>query len=277
MLNENIKCEIEYQLLYNYLDKYKNKSVNLNDYQINPTVLINKTIWLFWMQGYEHAPLIIKKCMDSVKRNKPLDYEIVILTQENIEQYIHLPNFVWEKYNDGKITITHLSDIIRLELIYRYGGAWIDATVYCSEKIPLYMLDGDMFMFKSTNIGKSVLKGSSWWIYAKKGEKIISDARMLLYTYWKKERKLKNYFLLHIVLSKVIDDSSYNRATYRNMPSKCNSDPHNLSAVLAMEYDERVWSIIKSNSSIHKLSYKRKYLQGDIYNFYLALVDGNLQ
>lgn len=277
MLNENIKRELEYQALYDYLDKYKNEKLDVPQCEGNGKVIVDKTIWIFWLQGIENAPLIVRKCIQSVISNKPVGYELVILTESNLKEYVELPYFIWEKYYAGNITTTHLSDIIRAELLYMYGGAWIDATVYCSDKIPLYMLEGDMFMFKTSNIGGSVLKGSSWWIYAKRGEKVIADTRELLYKYWNKEEKMRNYFLFHIALSKVIDDSSYNKVTYRNIPSVCNSNPHNLWGMLPFEFDEEKWEIIKSNSVIHKLSYKRKFLQGDIYSFYIAFLKGKLR
>ena len=34
--------------------------------------------------------------------------------------------------DSGQITKTHLSDLLRLELLIRYGGTWIDATVFCT-------------------------------------------------------------------------------------------------------------------------------------------------
>ena len=188
-----------------------------------------------------------------------------------------MPDYIREKYKDGNFTTTHFSDLLRLELLYMYGGCWIDATVYCSEKIPTYMLESQFFMFKTSVVSTSVLKGSSWWICARKGENIIKETRTLLYNYWKDEIKLRNYFILHIAMARVINESSFNRATYNNAYSVCNSDPHILWGVMGKEFDEDAWLIVKSNSKIHKLSYKRRFIRGDIYNFYEALIDGALQ
>lgn len=42
------------------------------------------------------------------------------------------------------------------------------------------------------------------------------------------------------------------------------------------QYCSRDWEIIKDSSSRQKLSYKRKYILGDGYNFYMALLEGKM-
>lgn len=277
--SQYLKDEIAYEDVYNYLDKYtKNKEINHTyKYNENAKVTKNKTIWMLWLQGLESAPVLVKKCIDSIRCNKPSDYELVLLTEENLDRYIRLPEFICEKYNKGIITPTHLSDIVRVELLHQYGGCWIDATVYCSSAIPHYMLENDFFMFRWSIVGKEgILKGSSWWLTSKSGGQILSDVRALLYKYWKAENKQRNYYLLHIILSKVIDDNSFNRNIFKSMPYVCNANPHILYSNMALEYNPEKWEIIKANSAVHKLSYKKRFIQGDIYSFYSAFLDGEL-
>jgi hypothetical protein len=46
------------------------------------------------------------------------------------------------------ITLTHFSDIIRAELIRKYGGIWIDATVYCAKPVNLFQRHSSFFTIK---------------------------------------------------------------------------------------------------------------------------------
>ena len=271
-----IKKEIEYQQTYKYLSKYKKRKQCFGGETKNCNVKINKTIWICWLQGLEYAPALVKKCCQSVSDNKPDEYDLVIITKENLQDYIDLPDFIWKKYESSIISNTHLSDIIRIQLLYEYGGCWIDATVYCSTKIPRYLLEGNLFVFKWSLLDQSTLQMSSWWMQAVKGEKIISDVRDMLFSYWQEEKRLRNYFLLHIIFSKVINEDSFNLATFRNIPYFCNSVPHILARKMEFEFNAEDWNLIKKMSAVHKLSYKRHYLQGDIYNFYMALLDGKL-
>lgn len=277
LYGEPIKSELEYRNVYNYLDKYiKHISGSEVFNQVNPNVKENKTIWILWYQGMELAPKIVQQCFKSVLRNKPKDFDLIVLTGKNINDYIQLPAYVWEKFNKGIISKTHLSDIIRAELLSEYGGCWIDATVYCSEEIPMYMLSGDMFIFKWSLMDKSVLKMSSWWIYTKRDVGVIRDLRNLLFCYWKKEAYIRHYYLFHIMFSKVVDSNSFNQVTFRNIPYFSNSNPHVLYGKMAYEYNIDQWNILKDTSPVHKLSYKRKFMQGDIYNFYTALIENKL-
>ncbi|MBQ2600045.1 hypothetical protein II582_01420 [bacterium] len=43
-----------------------------------------------------------------------------MLTQDNYKDYVKLPEFILKKVKEKKITITHLSDIIRMALLKEY-------------------------------------------------------------------------------------------------------------------------------------------------------------
>lgn len=275
LYGDGIRREIEYQHTYRYLNRYRKKH-HWDDAEAREDVAENKTIWICWLQGMECAPALVQRCYQSVMEHKPEGYDIVVITKENMKEYIDLPEFVWEKYREGVISNTHLSDIFRIQLLHTYGGCWVDATVYVSGKLPKYLFEGNLFLYKWSLLDRSVLQMSSWWMAATKGEKVICDVRDMLFSYWEKEERLRDYFLLHIIFSKVINEDSFNLATFRSIPYVCNSVPHMLSRKMEFEYDEEEWAHIKNMSPVHKLSNKRNYLRGDIYNFYTALLEGKL-
>lgn len=276
-----IEQELIFSELYHYLDKYKNTGREKLFWKINEkrntSVKLNRTIWIFWNQGMENAPRLVQKCYESVCRNKPRDFEVILLTGEILSKYISLPDFIWDKYKKGYITITHLSDMIRLELLCTYGGCWIDATVFCSSMIPEYMLSRDMFVFKIPSVlNNPVLKMSSWWISSGQTNNFMHQVRQMLYEYWERETDIRNYFLLHIIMSKLIDEDSECRNIFQNIPYFNSGNAHVLQGKLGVKYIEDEWRIIRSISCVHKLSYKNKYLQGDIYNYYMALLSDEL-
>lgn len=272
-----IEDELRYSEIYYYLDRYKDKSnFYIHDLSGNPFVELNHTIWILWMQGMEKAPKLIQKCYESVCKNKPDNFQVVLLSADNLDRYVTLPKVIWKKYKNGMITLTHLSDIIRLELLCTYGGCWIDATVFCGGKIPEYMLADTMFLFKMSCMLRSVLKMSSWWIASDRYNRILHAARNILFAYWEDEQDIRNYFLLHIIMSKMIDEDSICNAIYRGIPYFDNGNAHVLSAKLGLPYNDKEWQVTKASSVIQKLSYKRRYLQGDVYNYYTALLEGKL-
>lgn len=275
-----IEQELKFSELYRYLDKYRSTDAEAFqgfDTKKNESIKKNHTIWTLWKQGLENAPKLVQKCYESVCRNKPQDFEIILLNDENLNDYINLPDYIWDKYEKGYFTTTHLSDIIRLELLCTYGGCWIDATVFCGDIIPRYMVEGDMFVFKLPSVlSDPVLKLSSWWMSSDQSNRLIHMTRRMLYEYWKQETDIRNYFLLHIIMSKLIDEDLNCGTIFQKIPYFNSGNAHILQRKLGEAYDEKEWQIIRSVSCVQKLTYKNKYIQGDIYNYYTALLRDSL-
>lgn len=271
-----IEQELRFSELYHYLDKYVTKDMfNIEELTGNSDV-DNRTIWFMWMQGLENAPDVIKKCYSSIYKNKPENYNLIFLTGQSLHNYINLPDYIWDKYNKGIISATHLSDIIRLELLVTYGGCWIDSTVFCSSTIPEYMLS-DMFLFKLNSVlSMPVIKMSSWWLAADKKNRIIHATRHMIYEYWKSEYLLRDYYLLHIIMSKVIDEDSSCRSIFQDIPFFSSANAQVLVGKLGLQYSKNQWDILKNSSLVQKLTYKKRYIKGDVYNYYMALLDGKL-
>ena len=105
-------------------------------------------VWFCWMQGLDSAPKVVNVCYHSLKKNLK-GKEIIVITNENIHDYVTFPDFIEEKFKKGIIPMAHYTDMLRLELLIRYGGTWIDATVYCSDNLyPEELLDCDLFVFQ---------------------------------------------------------------------------------------------------------------------------------
>lgn len=275
-----IEQELEFSELYRYLDRYESNGTEVfqeTDCKRNERVKLNNTIWMYWNQGLEDAPKLVQKCYESVCRNAPRDFEVILLTDRSLDEYIELPDYIWMKHEKGYITTTHLSDIIRLELLCTYGGCWIDATVYCSDTIPRYMLSGNMFVLKLPSVlCDPVVKISSWWMFSDRSNRLIHLTRRVLFEYWRVETDIRNYFLLHIIMSKLIDENADIKKIYHEIPYFNSGNAHVLQDKLGMEYVEEQWQIIKEVSCVHKLTYKNRYLQGDINNYYTVLLNDGL-
>lgn len=86
----------------------------------------SSNIWTLWWQGLEQAPEIVKVCLKSQRENMvSKGFQYTVITKDNWKQFIDLPKHIIEKMENGKITLTHFSDIIRAELLKQYGGIWM--------------------------------------------------------------------------------------------------------------------------------------------------------
>lgn len=271
---EFIRQEYSFGQVYKYLDRYMDwEQREIASLTINPKVKKDKTIWFLWMQGLDSAPRLVKKCYESIIANKPDDYDVVVLDDENLTDYLKLPECVIDKFSRGMITKTHLSDIIRAGLLFLYGGCWIDSTVYCMERIPDFMLEGELFVFRFPGImTKTVLEISSWWIRAKSGSRLMEAVWRILEYYWSEEEELIDYYLFHIIFSKLVNEDKKCGELLKKSLYYNSGNAHVLYSKMNKAYDQQEWDSIKAISPVQKLSYKSRFLQGDLDSYYMHIV-----
>lgn len=235
--------------------KYKSRLVEFDKNWIELEHHSSNKVWICWFQGMESAPELVQKCYESVRKNLP-NHEIILITSDNMNDYVSFPNFILDKWKRGQISHTHMTDLLRLELLIKYGGLWLDATVFCSGgQIPDYMTEADLFFFQSLKPGRDGHASyiSSWFIVAKSNNKLLMAARALCYAYWKENSSMWDYFLLHDFMSIVLD---YYPDEWKKIVPRDNATPHILLLRLFDQYDEKIWLAIKSQSQFHKLTYK---------------------
>ncbi|MEB5880305.1 capsular polysaccharide synthesis protein [Enterococcus gallinarum] len=230
--------------------------INQDKEQTNQNIKkMEDTIWIAWFQGIENAPIIVRKCYESVQFYLH-DKNIILITEENYKEYVDLPDFIITKRKNGIISDAHFSDILRIELLYRYGGTWIDATVLLtSNNFPEAYFHSEIFFFQKLKPGSNGdrIALSSWFIHAIPNHEIIRNTRTLLFEYWKKENYLIDYFLLHHFLS--ISRDIYEMK--KKVPKFSNDAPHILLLEINQKFDSNRLNDILKITSIHKLSYKK--------------------
>ena len=214
-------------------------------------------VWVCWFQGMEQAPELVQQCYRSLCSNLT-DREIVLITADNMQQYVQFPDYIMQKWKNGQITHTHMTDLLRLELLIRYGGMWIDATVFCAwprERIPDYFFDSDLFLYQTLKPGRDGQSQlmSSWLISAKTNNKILMHTRALCYEYWKTHTELVDYFLLHDFMSIALE---HDPALWDAIIPRDNAAPHMLLLRFFEPYDVQIWNAICDQTPFHKLSYK---------------------
>ena len=253
---EILRCSVDLKMKQRLKKRYGSVikdfvSKNASDLNHNQ----NKTIWIFWWQGMGSAPNIVKVCHKSIYSHLS-DWKIVLLTEQNYLDYISIPDFIMKKKDKGIISLAHFADILRLELLIKYGGLWIDSTVFCtSGNMPQSIIQSDLFVFQTQKPGadgKPTLM-SNWLIYAKANHIILRLTLQLIYKYWERNDFLVDYFFFHKFFS--IACEVYPQEA-KKIPSFDNSVPHILLLHLFDKYDEKYWNDLKQMTCFHKLSYK---------------------
>lgn len=247
-----------------------------SSYDNNLSHEVSNKVWVCWFEGIDKAPFIVQKCYQSLKDNLK-NREIVLITSKNMLDYVRFPEIILEKWRTGIITDTHMTDLLRLELLVRYGGMWLDATVLCTEKeenIPSYFFESDLFFFQYLKPGKDGHShiNSSWLISAKKNNKVLMACKHLCYAYWKEHDYMIDYFLLHNFMAICLEYYSYE---HNSIVPRDNATPHILYLRLFKEYDEVIWTTIKKQVPFHKLSYKFEKDLSEITGTYYDVLFGD--
>lgn len=212
-------------------------------------------IWVSWLQGEENAPLLVKKCLASIKKHSS-GLEVILLTEENIHKYVTFPDYILEKKKKNIISNTHFSDLLRIFLLAKYGGIWMDATVYLTGSLPDYILNAPLFCYKSSHLSPGKIKASNWFIAAERNQEIIVRTQDLLLEYWKHENRLIHYFIFHLLQSIAIDSLPHLALQWKQIPYYNNVNPHILLLELPDPYSDERFRQIKLLSPVHKLTWK---------------------
>ena len=131
---------------------------------------IPKKIWFLWYQGFPQAPLVVKKCYESWQKYNP-DWEVIFLDENNLENYI-TPYLPPEKLS--QLSKNHQSDLLRVELLAKYGGVWVDATTLCRVPLDKWLenhTQAGFFAFTHQTRGYGWIL--SWFLAAEKSNLII--------------------------------------------------------------------------------------------------------
>lgn len=256
---------METSVLTDFFNKRKDKSIKkylrknyayvLKDYVNIQDISHNKNyIWICWWQGENDMPLIVKKCFQSVcEYSKP--YEVVLITKDNFSNYVTFPEFIISKFEQNIFSVTHFSDILRTSLLARYGGLWIDATVFVTKNIKI---DGDFFTIKHIDYGHhpSQRKWTQFLIGGNTTNPLFVNMRNLFFAYWKNENFLINYFLIDYLIMLVYEENESVKKMVDNFPYS-NPELYYLLEYINTPYNEVKFKEVTENTTFHKLKWKQ--------------------
>lgn len=229
-----------------------------------------KIIWTCWWQGEDNLPPVVKRSIQSIRRYCP-DYELRIITSDNMRNYIELPAYIMQKHQNGCITRTQLSDLLRIALLSKYGGFWMDATVFLTAPLPQPILKAPFFAFHC----RDLYQGQSWFLKASAQDSVIVGLKNFMFEYWKHENKMLNYFLVYIAFDMVVSANKGNAEQWAQTPL-IYDDCYELADNYFAAYSPQKWAEIKAKTSIHKLSWKYKK-EPTPNSFLQQLLDGKLE
>lgn len=238
-------------------------------------------IWVCWWQGVENAPTIVRTCVESIKQHAG-GYEVIVITDQNLNNYIQFPSWLEEKRKKGMFSKTHYSDLLRMSLLAKYGGIWIDSTFFCSGecfeeymKLPIWSIKRPDYLHCSVASGYFAgyslgCKYENRWVF-----QVIRD---FMFEYWEKFDFLIDYLLVDyaVVLSQRHNNEI---ASFFSQIKPNNKNCDELGKVLGHPFEEKLWKKICQDTHLYKLTWKQTFAENidNTLTFYSMLINGKLK
>lgn len=218
-------------------------------------------VWCCWWQGIDQMPELVQMCNRRLRQLLPdTEVELHVLTQENYQQYVELPDYIIEKFHAGKMSITALSDILRVALLARYGGFWIDATVFISDDFPMEFVRNDFYaqrMYDPIKWKHEACKGRwcGFLMGGKAGNIIFCLLRDAFFAWWRIHDSVIDYVILDYFLLAGYHQIPEIRKLIDSVPDN-NPDVFEMYKVLNEMYTPALLEQLTENTNLHKLTYK---------------------
>ena len=220
------------------------------------TIVGKKNIFLYWEQGWENATIVCKLCLLSWKKYNPL-WNIVILDKYNLHRYIDIEALVPTFWKISPIQSR--SDVLRINLLNKYNGLWVDATLFCTKPLDSWIHEYTPFFafrfhpkFKTTD-NRMV---SSWFLFSSEPNYIVRKWCTTYNRYWEGRTKPDNYFQFHIIFSNLYDNDPMFKRQWDNTDVIYNRYPHlfkGFKKKMGMGHSKLIKNIRDRQSPVYKL------------------------
>jgi tetratricopeptide (TPR) repeat protein len=206
------------------------------------------TLWTYWAQGWDDVPEVVAMCRRRLRDLAGSD--VVALDLDSVTALVQIP----ADLAGLELGHAHRSDLLRLELLGRFGGTWIDSTCFVTEdpRPHLARLAKDGF-FAFEKAGSTL---ANWLISCEPDNYLVRMTRSALHAYLREHKEWSYYFLFHYVFeSLVLCDEEFGRL-WAASPRRKLGAPNAFMRHRAEPVDQLDLEALFGESFVQKLSYR---------------------
>lgn len=224
------------------------------------TITKDAPIWIFWGQGEEKMPPLVHSCYRSVLKYAE-EHPVHLVTMKNYQQYVDIPDYIIQKLKAESITWATFSDIMRVSLLSKWGGIWLDATIYMTQPFPERMYQNSFFtvghpaVYGMVRLEPSRCKWRMFLMGSIPDHFMMRCWRDLFYEYEREFDYLIDYFLVDYLLRLM----KVNNLVVDQILSQVTQQPmiiYDLQNKLNDEYSEEKYTALSQASFFYKMSYR---------------------
>lgn len=141
---------------------------------------IPRIIWFLWFQGLDNAPYVVRKCYESWVARNP-GWELICLDDASLKTAASADYYAG---SFATMSRQQRSDLLRLDLLSKHGGVWVDATCFCVQPLDSWLpanLDSGFFAFSRPHPQRVI---SSWFLAAEPQNILVSRLLQFMLDYW---------------------------------------------------------------------------------------------
>ncbi len=92
-------------------------------------------VWFCYLSGEEDMPETIRFCRKNIESHISDREEVFrFISLENCLEYAAFSPTIIQKFNNGVLALEQLTELLRGELLFRYGGVWIEGDSFVSSE-----------------------------------------------------------------------------------------------------------------------------------------------
>lgn len=213
-----------------------------------PDTGLTDPVFFFWAQGEAAAPPMVQRC--AMQARAVFGKSLHMLNEANLSYYVELP----ECFDRVQSDRAHFSDILRVALLSRYGGVWMDSTCFVTPEAPQRIeefAEDDLFAFRYT--GPRI---STWFLVARQPSYCASMLYSALIGYWTTHTKKEGYFMLHHMFEALYWADEEFRANFDLSTSLSSNPPHEIQKKMHQDGTHASLQALLRTSFVHKLTFK---------------------
>lgn len=214
------------------------------------TPFANPKTFVFWNSGFAQAPAIVRRCHAEMQR--AMGDRLVALDEATWPFYVNIPPAVLKHVPLGK---AHFSDILRVGLLARYGGAWADATCLpgpdCASFVDKVSSKG-FFAFQRNEDGVI----SNWFLCSGGDNYIPKMLFATLCRYWSHHEKPTHYFMFHHLFEALYLVDETFAEIWDSRIRESAEPPHHMQRSMFKAYERKRFQKLYAGASVHKLTWK---------------------
>lgn len=218
--------------------------------RVDPSAL---NLYTFWNAPLHSAPPLVQACVTEVARlHEDLPTRLTVLDGRSARELVEIPDAVADALE--KDHPAHFSDFVRVSVLERHGGIWVDATCWAPAPLPdavaPLLTAGALYpRWTRRSIG-------NWFIAAVPATPLIGLQRLALEAWWTSGGGVPDYFLFHRIFEVLLDLVPEFHGQWSAAPTLSSAASHLLQLGMMQPWDAEAMRFVAGASIIQKLSYK---------------------